>query len=548
MRWGKNMKKLIKKIMLISLPVTRPADFSAEALRVSIFFPLGLAYIAAALERTGKYEIILIDTLAERDPSKPISMNDGSSLRYGFTDEEIAQKIIDYSPDVVGMSCLFSATEWDMANVCRIAKQIDKNIITIVGGASAGANASYIIENFPQVDFVVIGEGEETVIRLLDAISNITSVSRLNGIAYRRNGNTLIIPKSEYIEDLDMVPFPARHMLNMDNYFTKALPHSTFKKMPYTQMVTSRGCPLKCTFCALGNHWGKRQRLRSAENVLDEIQELVSIYRVKEIHFEDDNMTANKKRAIKIFDGIIERGFDIAWNLPSGIAVYTLDDEILEKMKASGCYSVSLAIESGNQEVLGKLMRKPVDLKRVPKLVKNIRKLGMDARGFFIIGYPGESKETIRQTIAFAKSLELDWAYFFIATPLPHTEMWKICIENGYIKEGDFDPIRSYNKAVIRTSEFGPEYIMQAREEAIIDLNFRNNPNLNKYNLDKAIADFADVVMKYPNFDFANFYLGEAYLKKGYKDKAIQSYKDALKANSSHNDALRRLDELGIRL
>lgn len=542
------MKNSIKKIMLINLPVTRPTDFSAEVLRVSIFFPLGLSYIAAMLEHTGKYEIKVIDALAERDVSKSISINGGSSLRYGFTDDEIAQKIIDYSPDVVGMSCLFSATQWDMANVCRIVKKVNKDIITIVGGTDAGANARYIIENFSQVDFVVIGEGEEVVTRLLDAINDNASISRLNGIAYHKNGFTQVIPKSEYIEDLDVVPFPARHMFNMENYFSKAMPHSTFKEMPFTQMITSRGCPLKCTFCALGNHWGKRQRLRSAENVLKEIEELVSVYGIREIHFEDDNLTADKKRAVKIFDGIIERGFDIAWNLPSGTAVYTLNDEILEKMKASGCYSVSLAIESGNQVVLEKLMKKPVDLKRIPKLVKKIRGLGMDARGFFIIGYPGETKETIRQTIEFARSIELDWTYFFIATPLPHTEMWKICIKNGYIKEEDFDPIRSYNKAVIHTPEFDPEYITQTREEAIMDLNFRNNPNLRKHDINKAITDFNDVVMKYPNFDFANYYLGEAYLKKGDIDMAIQSYKNTLKINKSHHGAVKRLEGQGVKL
>ncbi|MFH1288882.1 MAG: radical SAM protein [bacterium] len=540
------MKSSIKKIMLINVPVTRPKDFSADVLRVSIFFPLGLAYIAATLESVGKYKIKVIDALAQRDLSRSIPINGGESLRYGLTNDEVAQEIIDYSPDVIGISCLFSATQWDMANVFRIAKEIDKDIITVAGGADAGANAKSIIDNFPHIDFVVIGEGEETITRLLEAISNKTRLSELNGIAFRENGRTQLIPKSNYIDDLDTVSFPARHMFNMDSYLSKAMAHSTFKRTPFTQMVTSRGCPLKCTFCALGNHWGKRQRLRSAKNVLSEIEELISVYGIKEIHFEDDNLTADKTRAAEIFDGIVERGYDIVWNLPSGIAVYTLDDEILEKMKASGCYSVSLAIESGNRMVLDKLMKKPVNLKLIPKLVKKIRELGMDARGFFIIGYPGETKETIRETIEFAKSLELDWTYFFMATPLPHTEMWKICIKNGYINEEDFDPIRSYNKAVIRTPEFDPEYIMRTREEAIIDLNFKNNPNLEKYDINKAIADFNDVVTKYPNFDFANYYLGEAYLKKGDKDMAIQAYKNTLKANKLHHDAMQRLKEQGI--
>jgi len=542
------MKKTIKKVMLINPPVTRPKDFSAEVLRVSLFFPLGLAYIAGTLEKTGKYELMIIDALAEWDTKKSTVIEDGNSLRYGLTNEEIKQRIADYAPDIVGTSCLFSATRDDARSICKLAKQVNANIITIIGGADAGANADTIIQDFPEIDYIIIGEGEDVIIKLLDIIEEGGDIASLNGIAYRENERVKLIPKSEYIYNLDTIPLPARHLFDVKKYLSKAMAHSTYKRTPFTQMITSRGCPLKCTFCALGNHWGKKQRLRSAENVLEEIDILVSEYGIKEIHFEDDNLTADKKRAIKIFDGIISREYDIAWNLPSGIAVYTLDAEILEKMKASGCYSVSLAIESGNPDVLKTLMKKPVNLKIVPGLVKTIRDLGMDARGFFIIGYPGETKKTIKQTIEFAKSLELDWTYFFNATPLPHTEMWKICIEKGYIKEEDFDPIRSYNKAVIHTPEFDPEYIMQTREEAIIDLNFKNNPNLIKYDINKAISDFNDVVSKYPHFDFANFYLGEAYLKKGEEGKAIQAYKNTLQANNSHDGAIRRLNNLGATL
>jgi radical SAM superfamily enzyme YgiQ (UPF0313 family) len=177
--------------------------------------------------------------------------------------------------------------------------------------------------------------------------------------------------------------------------------------------------------------------------------------------------------------------------------------------------------------------------------VRKIKEAGMDARGYFIIGYPGETKGTIRETIGFAKSLELDWAYFFIASPIPSTEMYKTCIEKGYIKEGDFDPIRSMRKSIIRTPEFDPEYLEKVREEAIIDVNFRNNPNLLKYDIGKAINSFAEVLKLYPHFDFANFYLGEAYLKKQDIEKAVDSYQKTLKVNPSHKEARQRLKELG---
>ncbi len=164
--------------------------------------------------------------------------------------------------------------------------------------------------------------------------------------------------------------------------------------------------------------------MRSPKNVLDEIEFLIQEYGIREIHFEDDNITSNKKRAMAIFEGMIERQFNIIWHVPSGMAANTLDEELLAKMKESGCYSLTLAIESGNQHVVSRLMKKPVNLKKIPSLVKQIRNLNMDVRGFFILGYPDETKENIRETINFAREIELDWSYFSIFSPLPGTKSY----------------------------------------------------------------------------------------------------------------------------
>jgi anaerobic magnesium-protoporphyrin IX monomethyl ester cyclase len=538
------MRRNIKKVMLVYPPVTRPPDFSSKIVRVSSFFPLGIAYLAASLEKAGRYQLRIMDALIDGYTNKGTILEDGGKIRYGLTDEEIAKRIESFAPDALLVSCLFSAIQWDMNNVCRIAKQVDPAIITIVGGAHPGAMPIEVLKQYGAIDFVGIGEGEVTIVELLKTLEDEGDLAKLDGIAYREHGVPKCLPKTRYIENLDSLPFPARHLFDMKKYLSNASAHSTFRQTPFTQMITSRGCPYKCAFCALGNHWGSKQRMRSAENVLDEIECLVKTYGIKEIHFEDDNLTANKERAIAIFDGMIERGFGISWNVPSGMAVSTLSEELLVKMKASGCYSVSLAIESGNQDVLKHLMNKPVNLKGLPGLVRKIREVGMDARGFFILGYPGETKETIKQTIDFARNLELDWAYFFIASPLPNTKMYKTCIEKGYIKEEDFDPVKSFYQSIIRTPEFTPKYLAEVREEAIIDVNFRNNPNLLKYDINKAILSFEEVVNRYPHFDFANFYLGEAYLKKGDRDKAVDSYNKTLAANCSHKEALEKLKEL----
>lgn len=538
------MKREIKKIMLIYPPVSRPKDFSAKVVKVSSFLPLGIAYIAAYLERFNTYELKILDALIEGDIFEGTLFESQDIIRYGLIDDTIAEIIKKFSPDVIGVACLFSAMEWDAVNVCRLAKGVNPGIVTIMGGAHAGAMAEEILVKSSSVDYVIIGEAEKTFHQIISAIDGSFRFSDLDGVALREDGLVKVLPKTRYIENLDELPFPARHLFPVKKYFEFAPPHGSHKYSPYTQIISSRGCPCKCTFCALGNHWGSKQRMRSAKNVVDEIQYLVTDYAIREIHFEDDNLTADKKRAIAIFEGIIGRKLNISWCCPSGMAVYTLDKAILSKMKESGCYSITLAIESGNQQVITKLMNKPVNLAIVPDLVKEIRKAGMDVRGFFIIGYPDETKDSMRQTIEFAKKLELDWAYFSIASPIPHTEMYDLCLKKKYMKAEDFDPVRSFHKCIIRTPEFTPEYLMEFREEAIVDVNFRNNPNLLKYDIDKAIENFKEVVNRYPHFDFANFYLGEAYLKKGDKNMAIDSYKRTLSLNSSHKVAKDRMKEL----
>jgi len=532
------------KVLFIYPPVTRPKDFSAKAVRVSVFFPMGIAYLLAVLERAGGHETAAFDALSEGDIDEGRPMDGGERLRYGLSDEAIARKIADFAPDVVGVACLFSAMQWDAENVCRLVKQAAPAARTVLGGAHAGCMAEEILREEPAADFVLLGEAEESFPALLAALKSGGSFSKLDGIAYRADGGVRLAPKTRYISDIDAIPFPARHRFDMTRYFTSAKSHGFFRNAPFTQMITSRGCPYKCAFCALDAHWGSRQRLRSAGNVLAEIELLVERYGIRELHFEDDNLTADKKRALELFEGMTQRGFHLSWHVPSGMAVNTLDERLLEKMRESGCYSVTLAIESGDPEVVRKLMNKPVDFKRVPGLVKKIRALGMDVRGFFMIGYPGETRDTIRRTIEYAKELELDWSYFSITSPIPKTAMYRTCIEKGYIKEGDFDPIRSFHRSIIRTPEFTPELLREIREEAIIDVCFRNNPNLLKYDLDRAIADFSSVVNHYPHFDFANFYLGEAYRKKGDIPRAVESYQNTLKANPAHAEARRRLQEL----
>lgn len=479
------------RVLLIFPPVTRPKEFAADKVRITPFVPLGLAYIAAVLERE-KIEVKIIDALIEGDLN---GKEYGNGIRYGLSDNEISQAIKNYNPDIVGTSALFSAMEWDAINICQLAKWIKPTLKTLMGGPWSGTNRDNILKN-KCVDEVIIGEGEREILRLISCWFNI-------------NFDGIKIDKSDYIQDLDTITFPARHLLPMQKYFELAPGHNGYKQKPFTPMLTSRGCIAACTFCAIAGHWGKKPRYRSAENVLAEIDQLVQTYGVKEIHFEDDNLTADRERALKIFDGLIERNYGITWVVPSGMAVYSLDDELLEKMVQSGCYSVSLAIENGNQDIVTKIMHKPVRLEKVPPMVKKIRSLGMDVRGFFILGYPGECKADIENTIKFAGDLQLDWSHFFIFAPLPGTEIYQTCIDKGYLNPADFDPLRSFYQPILHTPEFDDKYLSEAKERANLEVNFKNNYNL-KHDPVKAIRLFQNVLDIYPHLEFVKGYIEKA--------------------------------------
>jgi len=532
----------IKRILLVDPPVTRPKEYSASKMRVSPFFPLGLGYLAAVLKAIG-YEVAILDCLIE-GIDKGERAYEGGMLRYGLSDEEISAKIREWHPDIVGVSCIFSAKDFDAKNICRLSKKIFPQTPTVVGGPHAGAACREMMAAEGAIDFIIIGEGEASFPSLILAIQTGRGTERVDGLCYRTENAICKTDKTIYIENLDSLPFPDRDSVGMSRYLDLGYAHDRFMNRPFTQVITSRGCPFKCTFCALGNHWGAAQRRRSAGNVLAEIDVLVNRYGVREIHFEDDNLTADKGRAMEIFSGLKARRYGITWTVPTGMAVSSLDEDLLASMAQSGCYSVTLGVESGSQFVVSKLMRKPVDLKRVPGLVKAIRNNGMLAKGFFILGYPGETKDTLCQTVEFAKSLELDWTFFFIATPLPHTEMYNTALRDGYIQLGDFNPLTSLHDSVIRSPEFDAEYLSELRERAIVDLNFRNNPNLRKYSVDQAIADFRHVLDLYPHFDFAHEAMGDALQRKSDVQGACEHWRRAIQLNPGNAIAAQRLQDI----
>jgi len=457
------IEKPIQKILLVS-----PHYTALKGYKMDLSPPLGIAYVAAVLEREG-YDVRIIDAAAEDFWNRqPIG---GGFVRAGLDYKEIEKRIMDFGPDIVGVSCLLSSQFRDMCDICGLAKKACKDVITVVGGEHPSALPEQSLA-MDCIDFVVIGEGEHAMRDLVRAINDDGDYSQIGGLGFKLSGDIVVNPKSRMIENLDELPMPARHLLPMQTYFKTNIPQSgTSLRSPNTSMMTSRGCPAQCVFCATSKFWGNRCRMRSVESVLNEMEYLVEHYGVREIQFIDDNLTLDKERAIQIFDGMIKRQLNIVWNTPQGIAIWSLDDRILAKMKESGCYEITLGIESGDQDVLRDIIKKPLKIEKIEPLVKVARRLGLITKGYFVVGLPGETKEQMRRTFEFARKLKLDAVGIFIATPLPGTRLYDICLEKGYLKE-DFSFERIiYAKGNIETPDFTAREVERLVSKNILLIN-----------------------------------------------------------------------------
>jgi anaerobic magnesium-protoporphyrin IX monomethyl ester cyclase len=258
------------------------------------------------------------------------------------------------------------------------------------------------------------------------------------------------------------LPFPARHLLPMEKYFNAGIRHGGPNKgKRAASLITSRGCQYRCNFCTAFKVFTRRPRMRSTENVMAELDELVNTYQVDEIFFEDDQLIAKQRHSGEIFDAIAER-FDFVWDTPNGVSAWLLNDEIIGKMKASGCYRINLAIESGNQDVLKNIINKPVKLGDISGLVQLIKKHGMEPTIFLVVGNIAEDRvetlEEVRDSFRFARRIGVN-PFVSYLTAYPGSEVLDIAEEKGYLVPGfDWDDLM-INKQQLQTAEWTPEQL-----------------------------------------------------------------------------------------
>ncbi len=424
--------------MLLIQPNYRTVySYAGSKTATPIYPPLGLAYIAAVVREKG-FDVKILEANA-----------------HDLNHEQMRQIIVDYNPDFVAMTGASSM----MNEITELCKLLPEKAKVIFGGIHASSMPDDVLRDYPRIDVLVRGEGEEAIIGILQE----KPLGKILGVSYRDKKGKIIHNKdAPFIEDLDSLPFPARDLLPMEKYFSFEA-----RKYPIDYVVSGRGCPYRCIFCADFITSGRKMRARSAANIVKEIQYLVDTYGTQEIDFQDDNFTLYPERVREFCDLMIKTGLNkkIIWKVANGVRCDKLSLQMLKHMKAAGCYMLSLGIESGNQEILNK-MRKAEKLEDIKNAAIWCDKVGINSRGLFIFGLLGENRETMLDTIKFAKSLPLDTATFHVCIPMPKTEYWEIIKREGQLLDVGWEGYTAYSEGAFKHGEVTPELMSEMQKKA----------------------------------------------------------------------------------
>lgn len=353
--------------------------------------PYGLLYLSTYLKAAG-HEVVFRDGF------------------FNSADDMIALMRRD-GIRVVGMSAV--SYHWQKAVSCMEAiKTAVPNAVVVVGGAHVNAMRALALEDSPAIDIVCYGDGEETMVEIVDRLQR--GEHDLSGIAGTVTRDAGDAGERSPIRDLDSMPLADRSLVDLEDYRPSPF---YYRQLPFTAIIGSRGCPYKCTFC----HTEQLTRMRSPESLIAEIEHLQAHFGVREVVFYDDTFTLQKSRVMRFCELMLKRGINLSWS--ANARTDTLDPEMLRAMKAAGCWRLLFGIESGNQKTLDAML-KDETLEEIRHGVSMTRAAGIDTYGMFILGYPGESYEDGLKTMEFAAELELDYANFCAITPFPGTRLY----------------------------------------------------------------------------------------------------------------------------
>ena len=447
-------------------------SYPAGKLDPNVGLPLGLMYVAATLERD-HVPVSIFDCLIS--PRTRV-LDEGQWTSVGLTQEEVRERLREENPDLIGVGCMFTA-QWDNAvKVIETVAQTLPGRPIVAGGPHVTVAARKVMEDHPLIDFVIVAEGEISMPRLVRAIekNDTEEFRKIPGLGWRDANGQIQLNPSEPIRDLDTLPLPSYHLVDFEHLFELQRRGLYARDRQYrsASIITSRGCPYTCTFCSIHLSMGRWWRPHSVDYVVNHIRYMVEKCGVRHLHIEDDNFTFKAARTSEICQRLVSEGIRLSWDTPNGVRADTLTDELLATMKKSGCVGLDVAAESGDQHVVTNIIKKHIELDTIERAAALGKKHGLRIRCFFVIGFPGETKENIKNTIRFAERLYAKYncaPMLNVATPLPGTVLAKQVEQNGYLVR-DILPANlvtatlptAAGQGMIKTPEFDPDYIKRS--------------------------------------------------------------------------------------
>lgn len=445
---------------------SQKVSFDGVKARPMVGPPLGILMVAGYLREAG-----VVDAIEVYDArmSGKLRNEDSGKVIFGDTSEEVAARIKVAEADVIGISNMFSSQIEQAYEMADIARLVSPNATIVIGGPHVTVDPMEALSR-SSIDYVVMGEGEERMAQLLQALAANEPVN-VEGVVGREADMLLLRsnPRARisFLKSLDDLPLPAYDLVNMKSYFDLA--HKGYSPRfrewgnRAISMITSRGCPHKCVFCSIQTTMGYKFRPHSTDYVQRHIQHLRDEYGVDFIHFEDDNFTHNTERYDSIIDFLIALDTNIGWDTPNGVRGDVWDRQRVRNAKKSGCQFLTVAIESAVQSVLDNVVRKQLDISKADEMIRYCSEEKLRLHAFYIVGFPGETIENMRETLEFA--LDRYWRYGVMPflqplIPIPGTEVYDTIIEEGL---HDGIVMTEYNQ--VTTSDFTPAQIQELYKE-----------------------------------------------------------------------------------
>jgi len=427
------------RVLLVYPPISKEERYSsAIGSAGGRQMPLGVFYLASSLRQRG-HQVAVIDGEAEN-----------------LTAADILQRAERFQPGLVGISTTTVAFHRAL-EVAQELKRHRRDLPIVLGGPHVSSNLSHGM-SFPEFDFAIVGEGEKSLADLADALERGTDLASVASLAYRKGGELIVNPTAPRVDDLDAVPFPAYDLAADLSLYTP--PPCNYKKLPAANVITSRGCPNQCTFCDR-SVFGQLLRQRSAENVAAEIEHLWNEYHVREIAFVDDTFTLRPQRIRDLFGILDRKNIAFPWTCMSRVSA--VDEDLLKFMRDHGCWHISFGIESGNEEIL-KRIKKKISLEQARRVIGWCAKLGIRTKGFFIVGHPGETLETIDESIREALKMKLDDVVVTINTPIPGSPQYKEAAENGTLDVTDWSKFNYWRPVFVPHGLTREQLLLKHRE------------------------------------------------------------------------------------